>query len=68
MLSSHCVPLSGNFGRTTQVGPDGALKQYDRPDKYVHKSVLWIRIRMFTDLPDPDPSLFVFAWMSPLVD
>ncbi len=43
--------------------PNRALKQCYRPDKYVHESVLWIRFRMFSDLPDPDPSLFVFAWI-----
>jgi hypothetical protein len=25
--------------------------------------VLWIRIRMFLGLPDPDPSLFVRIWV-----
>jgi hypothetical protein len=27
--------------------------------KYNFSAVLWIRVRMFLDLPDPDPSLFV---------
>jgi hypothetical protein len=32
-------------------------RRHEKTKEPVYKSMFWIRIRMFLDLPDPDPSI-----------